>query len=1098
MLSRRRKLLYTALAGLLGLSLAPASLAAIAQANDVQPANGGPPGHANDVHVVDLQVENASEPLGLDVERPRLSWLLDSDRSGVAQTAYQVQVASSHAALRGRHGRPDVWDSEKVDSVDSAQVVYDGPELESATRYYWRVRVWDDAGKASAWSPVSSWETGLFDEADWEGSEWITHTFDRDLPSFGDFTLEMDIAVLNNAAGVFFRADDSGNSYMWQLNTTSGELVLRPHVRVNGGYSLLGEVPLGEIIEGELDAQHTMTIVAEGNQITTSIDGVEVDVRTDDTHAAGTIGFRTSGSELGLVDNVSVTEGGEVVFSADFSESNPFSSGDIVDGALEVDGEPMLVPPHPSAPRLRHEFALDNPVKEARLYLSGLGYSVAHINGERVGNSVLDPGHTDFMDSVHYVVHDVTDLVNKGANAIGVELGRGFYGITTGNAWNWSDAPWFSDPELRAKLVVTHRNGSTTVVGSDGGWMTSEDGPTRYDEVFVGETYDARSEQPGWSEPGFDTSDWTPADVVEGPAGTLKAQRHEPIRVTETIEPVEITEPEPGVYVFDLGVQIAGWSQLTVEGDAGTEVSLRHGERLGDNGLVSIPSYGNFHSVPREQTDIYILAGDGTEVWEPSYTYKGFRYVEVRGLPDAPTTDTIVGRRVHNDVTSIGHFESGSALLNQIRDNTRRALLNNHHHVPSDTPVYEKAGWTADAQLTASVMSYEFDITRFHTKYLADFTDAQKQDGELPTIVPTSNWSYEGEPGWPAVHGPTPAWDAALYEIPWNLYITEGDVRILEQHYGEMQAYLPWLETYANEDGLFDVGLGDWVAPGGNPPEGPVLSSTAHAYLFASRLADIAEILGDDASASTYRDRAAELYETFNDAFFDETAGYYMTPGVDVYRQTSNILPLAFGLVPDEHVDSVVASIVADIEARDNHLNTGVVGTRYLLPVLTAHGEIDTAYAVATQTTEPSWGYWIEELGRTSLQEHWQANTRSLNHHFFGSIGHWFFADLAGITPGEPGWAVTRVKPYVPAGLDNAEASTETVRGTVAASWQKTEAGLELRVTVPHNSTGEIHVPLVGLSEDDVVAPDAATYLGEQDGYAVFRVGSGEWQFTVG
>jgi alpha-L-rhamnosidase len=348
------------------------------------------------------------------------------------------------------------------------------------------------------------------------------------------------------------------------------------------------------------------------------------------------------------------------------------------------------------------------------------------------------------------------------------------------------------------------------------------------------------------------------------------------------------------------------------------------------------------------------------------------------------------------------------------------------------------------------------------------------------------------------VHGPTPAWDAALFEIAWNLYLTEGDVHVLKEHYDGVRQYFDWLESYASEDGLFRVGLGDWVAHGGNPPEGPVLSSTAHAYLFASRLADIAEVLGDDERGSTYRDRAAELYQTFNDVFLDEGEGLYRTPGVDVYRQTPNILPLAFGLVPDEHVQDVVANLVADIEARGTHLNTGVVGTRYLLPVLTAHEEIDTAYAVATQTTFPSWGYWIEALGRTSLQEHWQENTRSLNHHFFGSIGHWLFADLAGISPGEPGWAITRVKPYIPADLDRTEASTETVRGTVAVSWQKGESGLELRVTVPPNSTGEIHVPLLGLSADDVVAPDAATDVGDEDGYAVFNVGSGDWRFVIG
>jgi alpha-L-rhamnosidase len=561
---------------------------------------------------------------------------------------------------------------------------------------------------------------------------------------------------------------------------------------------------------------------------------------------------------------------------------------------------------------------------------------------------------------------------------------------------------------------------------------------------------------------GYDAPGWEQADVTDGPSGRLRAQLHEPIRVTETVEPVEITEPEPGVYVFDLGVEIAGWAQLKVNGPAGTQVSLRHGERLDDAGLVSIPSYTNFHQVPRAQTDVYILSGDGEEVWEPSYTYKGFRYVEVRGLPSAPSTDTVVGRRVHNDFASIGHFASGSDLLNKIRRNTRRALLNNHHHIPTDTPVYEKAGWTGDAQLTASTASYEFDMTRFHTKYLADFIDAQLEDGELPTIVPTSNWSYEGAPGWPVVHGPTPAWDAALFVIPWNLYETEGDVRILERHYEGMRQYFSWLESYANEDGLFDVGLGDWVAPGGNPPEGPILSSTAHAYLFATRLADIAEILGDDESAAAYRARAEDLHTTFNDAFLDVEAGVYRTPGAEEYRQTSNILPLAFGLVPEASVDDVVANLVADIEERGTHLNTGVVGTRYLLPVLTANGEIDVAYAVATQTTEPSWGYWLEELGRTSLQEHWQADTRSLNHHFFGSIGHWLYADLAGITPAAPGWATARIKPHIPGGLDHAEASTQTVRGTVASEWRRTGRGLELEATVPPNARGEVHVPAAG------------------------------------
>ncbi|MDY7102159.1 MAG: family 78 glycoside hydrolase catalytic domain [Actinomycetota bacterium] len=1048
------------------------------------------------VSATDLRTEGATGPLGLDVDRPRFSWRLVGDGEGLVQTAYQVQVATSAALLD--EGSADVWDSGRVDSSASAQVVYGGEELEPATRYVWRVRTWDGAGEESEWSEPAWWETGLLTDDAWAGASWIGRTFDHSPPSFADATISATVTVLSEALGVTFRADGDGNGYLWQLDDRGEAPLLRPHVQVDGEFTVLGEVPLADVLGSGLDQAHTLTISAVGDVITTSIDGVEVDVRTDATHAAGTFGFRAGRGERGRVDDVTVTEGDATVFSEDFGDANPFSAGELVDGALELGGDALLPGPHPPAPRFRHEFALDAPVASARLYLSGLGYSVAHLNGQRVGTEVLQPGQTDYSDTVPYTVADVTDLVAEGANAIGVELGRGFYGITTGNSWNWADAPWWSDPELRALLVVTHDDGSTSTITSDGSWLSSDDGPIRYDEVFVGETYDARMAQPGWATPGYDTSGWESAEVVDGPVGELRAEPHEPIRVTETVEPVAVTEPEPGVYVFDLGVQIAGWSQLTVEGPEGSEVSLRHGERLDEDGLVSIPSYGNFHSVPRAQTDVYVLAGDGVETWEPSFTYKGFRYVEVRGLPAPPEATTVVGRRVHNDVASIGHFASSSELLDRIRTNTRRALLNNHHHIVTDTPVYEKAGWTGDAQLTALTASYEFDTTRFHAKYLADVVDAQLESGELATIVPTPGWSYEGAPGWPAVQGPTPAWDAVLFVIPWNLYLAEGDVRVLEDHYPAMQQYFTWLESYAGDDGLFDVGLGDWVAPGGSPPEGPVLSSTAHAFRFASRLADVAAIVGDDEGAEVYAARAGELRDLFNEVFLDAEAGLYRTPEVEEYRQTSNILPLAFGLVPDDAVDDVVANLVADIEARDTHLNTGVVGTRDLLPVLSAHGRTDVAYALATQTTYPSWGFWFEELDRTSLPENWEEETRSLNHHFFGTIGQWLFADLAGIAPGAPGWATVRVKPHVPADLDRAEASTETVRGTVGSSWARTDGGFELDVEVPPNAVGEIHVPLLdGASADQVEAPDGAEVMGEEDGHAVFTVGSGTWRFTV-
>jgi alpha-L-rhamnosidase len=327
------------------------------------------------VTVVDLRTENATEPLGLDVEHPRFSWRLEANHDDVAQSGYQIQVATSRHALS--RGRPDVWDSGKVTSSQAAQVEYGGPSLDGATRYHWRVRIWDDSGRKTTWSQPSWWETGLlFAETAWGSSSWSTHPFDQELPSFGDVTLELDVTVLNAAIGVFFRADDSGNAYMWQLADTGAGPMLRPHVRINGGYTLLDEVSLAEVIEVGLDQPHALSITAVGDQITTSLDGVEVDVRTDSTHASGTIGFRTAGQERGRVDDVTVTGTGSTLFSEDFSAGNPFSAGTVLDGELEVSGgsNALLVPAHPPAPRHRHEFTLGSRIKQARLYLSGLGY----------------------------------------------------------------------------------------------------------------------------------------------------------------------------------------------------------------------------------------------------------------------------------------------------------------------------------------------------------------------------------------------------------------------------------------------------------------------------------------------------------------------------------------------------------------------------------------------------------------------------------------------------------------------------------------------------------------------------------------------------
>ena len=768
-------------------------------------------------------------------------------------------------------------------------------------------------------------------------------------------------------------------------------------------------------------------------------------------------------------------------------------------------GEPEAVSPNPL---LRKEFALDSEVESARLHISGLGYNESYLNGERISDEVLDPATTDYEETVLFSTYDVTDHLDQGDNAIGIALGRGRLGEPLVNTWYWHDTPYWSDPELLLQLNVTFADGSTTSIVSDESWSAT-DGPTRYDSLFDGEEYDARLEQPGWTTTSFDDSDWDAGVIVDPPSGDLEPQRTQPVRTHGTVSPVSRSNPEEGVYVFDLGVMIAGWTRITVDGPEGTEVTISMGEKLDDDGRVV---HGWFPGYNEDiQDDVYILNGDGEETWESSFTYKGFRYIEIEGFPGTPEADNLEGVIAYTDLESgnDSDFSSSNDLLNQIHENTRRALLNNHHGVVQDTPVYEKNGWTGDAQATAATALFNFDMARFYQKWLRDMRDAQLESGEVPVIVPTSDWSYEGSRGWGAVEGPTPGWDASYFIMPWLMYQYNGDERILEKHYEPMQRYMDWFEGYF--DGLLpDMGLGDWVAPGENEV---AITAPCWYHRELDLMAKTARVLGHDGEADTFDAKKQDVADAFHDEFYDPATQSYGTDDVDGYVQTSNVLPLAFGMVPDDRVDAVVESLVEDIqENHDGHLFTGLWGTKHILRVLSDHGYHDVAYGIATKTTYPSWGHWIE-AGFTALLENWALDSRSRDHHFLGTVDEWFYSHLAGIRrPTEPAFEHVEIAPMPVGDLDSAEARVDSVRGPVESSWELTDDGLALDVTIPWNSTATVRVPTLG--SDKVRVRESGKNIWnngnptkpnnpgvqsvERDGDAVVvEVGSGEYEFEL-
>lgn len=745
--------------------------------------------------------------------------------------------------------------------------------------------------------------------------------------------------------------------------------------------------------------------------------------------------------------------------------------------------------PGAPAPMLRRDFTIEKPVRRARAYVCGLGYAELRINGRRVGDAVLDPPYTQFNKSVAYVTHDITEMLQQGENAVAVTLGRGWFGLTTPNVWNSNDAVWHGEPRLLLQIEADHWDGTRTTIVSDGTWRAGH-GPTRADSVQVGEDYDARLEIPGWDAPGFDDSTWPPARVLEPLEAELRAHAMPPIRVTSTRRPVSIATPRPGTHVFDMGENIAGWARIHVSGPAGQTVEMRYGEKLRPDDTVD---NGNDIIHAEMQVDRYALKGDGRETWEPRFSYKGFQFVQVDGWPGEPELDDVQGREVRTDVAATGSFECSDELLNHIHRLARRSLLNNLHGIPTDTPKYEKNGWTGDAHLTAEAALANFDAHNLYAKWLDDMRDAQHESGLVPLIVPCPGWGMED----------APEWAAAYPIIAWTLFQHTGNRAALDRHYPTIRDYVDFLLSRRGEDGLSPSVLGDWLPPGykERDPEGPQVSATGYLWHSLTLTSKMAERLGLEDDAQGYRRLASATRNALNDKCLDREHGVYHTDREVGYRQTPNVLALGMGFAPPDARARVLENLVADIEARDGHLNTGILGTKYLLPVLTQYGHVDLAYRIATQRTWPSWGHWIEQRA-TALWEAWDDDSRSRGHHMFGTIEDWFYQYLAGIRPAAPGYSRIAVKPYLPARLRHAQATLRTVRGTIFAGWEKAEdGGLTLEVEIPVASTALVHVPAAspdGVQENGrpVTGRSDVQFLHMDGDRAVCGVGSGVYRFT--
>lgn len=706
-----------------------------------------------------------------------------------------------------------------------------------------------------------------------------------------------------------------------------------------------------------------------------------------------------------------------------------------------------------AAPLLRQVFVVGTGLVSARLYVAAGGYADISINGQPASNDVLSPDFTDYDKRVLYLAHDVTSLLRAGStNAIGIELGRGYYGLTNPDVWHWEKAPWHGEPRVRALLKLCYANSRCEMAGTSADWRV-HDGPTLLDDVYGGETYDARRVQPGFDTVNFNDRDWHAAAVLSAPKGLLQAQQEPSVRVVQTLQATTVTKLHNGSYVFAFPRVIAGWATVTAQGRAGDTLVLHYGEKLLPDGSVDDRDDHHYfqHGL---QTDRITLAGQGTEHWHSHFSWKGFRYVQIDGWPGAtPPLDAITAQVVHTDVPVIGHFNSSNALLNWIHNAAVDTVLNNLYGIPTDTPMYEKNGWTGDGMLGADMMLRNVDADTLLAKWVQDIDDARNVDGAPLLIAPNPGWG----------DAQAPPWHAAYVLVPWSLYWQRGDRRVLADHVQGMARYVD-VEYARSSNGIADTTLGDWVSPntpadGGNAPEDKHIAATAYLYRMAGTMAKTEHVLGNNQEAQHFDAMADHVREAFNQRFLDTTKGLYRGEGDDGVRQTHQLFALGFGIVPAAQRMRVADALVQAVHAHNNHLDTGALGTKLLLPVLTATGHADLAWIVATQTTFPGWGYWRAN-GATSLWEHWKLDARSRGHYFLGTIDDWLFGDVAGLQPLAPGWRRIGIHPALTAWLDRAEADAVTPYGYVAASWIRDTDGLQLDVEVPVGSVAEVRMPM--------------------------------------
>jgi alpha-L-rhamnosidase len=751
---------------------------------------------------------------------------------------------------------------------------------------------------------------------------------------------------------------------------------------------------------------------------------------------------------------------------------------------------------------VRKTFTINKKITEARAYVTAHGLYELHLNGKKTSEDVFTPGWTSYGKRLQYQVYDVTSMLKQGENAVGAVLGDGWYRGTL--AWGGQWRVYGKRMGLLCQIHIRYTDGSESVIATGDGWKASQNGPIVMDDIYAGETFDARKIFRKWDEAGFDDKAWVGVQAGHYDMGNLTASVSVPVHRIQEIKPVRIFKTPKGTLVADMGQNMVGWVKLTVQGTAGTQVVIRHAEVL--------DKHGEFYTAnmrAAKTTATYILAGNGTEVFEPHFTFFGFRYVSLEGFPGDLKPENLTGVVVHSDMQPTGNFECSDARLNQLQHNIQWGQKGNFVDVPTDCPQRdERLGWTGDAQVFSRTAAFNMNVAPFFTKWLRDVAADQRPGGEVPVVIPDV-LNKQGS----ATAQVSAGWSDVAVIIPWNMYQVYGDKRLLETQYPSMKAWVEYMHGKAGDTNLWRNGsmFGDWLfylpsPENASEPDG----HTNRDYLCTAFYANGCRILANSAAALGKTDEAAyyqDLFEKVKKAFQQEFVTASGRTASD--SQTSYVLALMFGLLPDDLKVKAAANLTADIKSRRNHLSTGFLGTPYLCHTLSDNGYTDVAFDLLFQDSYPSWLYPVK-MGATTIWERWDGiktdssfqseGMNSFNHYAYGAIGDWMYRVVAGLETGAPGYKSIRIQPHPTAKLNYAKARYESGYGLIESGWERSRDHIIVRVTIPANTTATIVLPGAAAAAvlehgEPIGGRSDFRQIRSEGNSTTFSVGSGHYTF---